>query len=118
MKNDSLAVTANWLDAYRGKSLDIVDMYEPTAYIVCSCNGLSLAGSSAIETYWIERFHKHPALELVDLKPTDGSAVFVSYRTPGAVVKAILGFENASGKIAWQRCGPDATIRSLIAGVA
>lgn len=117
MTHDSLAAAVDWLDAYRGKSLDIVDMYAPGAAIFCGCNGLSLSGSSAIEIYWIERFREHPALDLVEIKPTDGSAVFVSYRTPNAIVKAILGFDNELYKIAWQRCGPDAVIRNMIARV-
>jgi ketosteroid isomerase-like protein len=117
MINESLALAVDWLDAYRGKSLDIVDMYDDDATISCGCNGLSLAGYAAIEAYWIDRFRVHPALELVDIKPTDGSAVFVSYRTSIEIVKAVLVFGTASNKIARHRCGPDAVIRSLPAGV-
>jgi hypothetical protein len=117
MTKDTLAVAVDWLDAYRGKSLDITEMYEQGATISCGCSGLSIGGASAIESYWTERFRAQPALELVDIVPTDGSAVFISYRTSVATVKAVLGFGTGSGKIAWQRCGPDAIIRALAGGV-
>jgi hypothetical protein len=117
MANDSLAAAVDWFDAYRGKSLDIVEMYLPTAKILCGCDGISRAGFSAIETYWIDRFRYHPALELVDLKPTDGSAVFISYHTPDAIVKAVLAFDDQFGKIAWHRCSPDGAISRVRAGV-
>lgn len=117
MTNDKLAATAAWLGAYRGKSLDVVDMYEQNATLYCACSAISLTGISALEKYWTERFVEQPAIELIDLQLMDGGAVFVSYRTPTALVKAVLGFDISSGKIAWQRCGPDAIIRRLNAGV-
>ena len=106
MASDSMAAAIDWLDAYRGKSLNVSDMYAADAALECACNGAMLFGSPAIEKYWRERFIQRPALALVDLQPRDGNAVAITYLTSSGTVRAILGFDDETGKIVWQRCGP------------
>lgn len=107
MRFDSVAAAVDWLDAYTGKSLDIVDMYESGAVISCGCAGQKLVvGDTAIEAYWVDRFQTKPAVELVDLQISGQDAVSVSYRTATDVVEAKLGFDQITGKIVWHRCGP------------
>jgi hypothetical protein len=105
---DSLAAAIDWLDAYRGKSQDVVDFYQPDARLECGCKPVQrVRGTSALEAYWNNRFRTKPALELVDLQPTGAHAVRISYKTSGEVVSALLQFDPSSGKIEWQRCGPE-----------
>ena len=107
MRFDSVAAAVDWLDAYTGKSLDIVDMYESGAVIACGCAGQKLVvGDTAIEAYWLDRFHTKPALELVDVQPSGQDALSLRYRTTTGVVEATLGFDHNTGKIVWHRCAP------------
>jgi hypothetical protein len=106
MAFDSMAAAIDWLDAYRGKSLNVSDMYAADAALECACSGETLLGNLAIEKYWRERFIQRPALALVDLQPKDGNAVAIAYRTSSGTVRAVLGFDDESGKFVWQRCGP------------
>ena len=105
MAVDSIGAAIRWLDAYRGKSLDIADMYLANAVLDCRCSGTTLTGKSAIEQYWIERFSEKPAQSLVDLQQGVGSTVVVTYLIKNETVRAILKFDKTSAKIAWQRCG-------------
>ena len=58
----------DWLDAYRGKSLDVADMYQTDAVLSCGCDSsLTIVGRAALETYWRNRFAQKPALALVDI---------------------------------------------------
>jgi ketosteroid isomerase-like protein len=106
MAFDSIAAAIDWLDAYRGKSLNVSDMYADDAALECACSGETLLGNPAIEKYWRERFRRRPALALVNLQPRDGNAVAIAYMTSSGPVRAVLGFDEESGKIVWQRCGP------------
>jgi hypothetical protein len=106
MAFDSMAAAVDWLDAYRGQSLNVSDMYAADAALECACSGETLLGNLAIEKYWRERFIQRPAIALVDLQPKDGNAVAIAYRTSSGMVRAVLGFDDESGKIVWQRCGP------------
>jgi len=105
MAFDSMAAAIDWLDAYRGKSLNVSDMYAADAALECACSGERVLGSTAIEKYWRDRFGKWPALALIDLQPCDGNAVAIAYMTSDGPVRAVLGFDDESGEIVWQRCG-------------
>jgi len=100
---DSMAAAVDWLDAYRGKSLDLVDMYVSDAFIDCECEAGKVVGAAAIEGYWRNRLENKPALELVDMHPVVEGVVEVTYNTQSGIVRALLGFDD--GKIAWQKCG-------------
>ena len=99
MRFDSVAAAVDWLDAYTGKSLDIVDMYESGAVIACGCGSKLVVGDTAIEANWVDRFSTKPALKLVDVQPTGQDAVLLSYRTTTDVEEAALGFDQITGKI-------------------
>jgi hypothetical protein len=108
MAYDSLALAVDWLDAYRKKSLDVVGMYRPDAVVSCACGSAKrIVGVSALETYWRDRFDQRPAMELIDLEPRGEDVVSITYRTSFDVVQTLLKFEEKTGKIAWQRCGPE-----------
>jgi hypothetical protein len=100
---DSLAAAIDWLDAYRGRSLDLVDMYVSDAFIDCECEADRVVGAAAIEGYWRDRLENRPALELVDMHPVVEDVVEITYNTRSGIVRALLGFDD--GKIAWQKCG-------------
>jgi hypothetical protein len=108
MAYDSMALAVDWLDAYRGKSPDVADMYQTDAVLSCACHSaITIAGRAALESYWRDRFEQRPALELVDLIRRSEDVVSVKYQTPVGVVEAVLGFDKQTHKIAWQRCGRD-----------
>ena len=105
--SDPVAITViNWLDAYRGASLNqIVAMYTPDAVIECACGGRKIIqGHEGIEAYWAHRINKSPALELEELE-MDGGAVLVSYRISSGIVQALLDIAD-DGLITRSRCGP------------
>ncbi len=107
MSFDSMALAVDWLDAYRGKSLDLIELYQADAVLGCACGTAKMVlGTTAIAEYWRDRFKEEPAFELVDLIARGENVVSVFYRTPVGVVEAILGFDEVTGKIAWQSCGP------------
>jgi hypothetical protein len=102
---DPIAAATDWLDAYRAASLSIVDLYDDSASLECSCGGYKvIVGKSAIAEYWRHRFVGKPAGELEDMYAL-GSAIVVHYRGPNGTVQAILNF-NEAGKVERSRCGP------------
>jgi hypothetical protein len=109
MPCDNMAVAVDWLDAYREKSFDIVDLYNPDAVLACACGTAQMMlGTMAIKNYWRDRFEHTPALDLVEIVARGDHVVSVFYRTPVGVVEAVLGFDEVTGKIAFQSCGPSA----------
>lgn len=97
---DSLAAAMDWLDAYRNKSLAVVDLYAPEATLECGCGGTKIiASSAALKHYWTDRFRTRPAGELVDVEPAAGNVVIVTYQTESNVIQSYLGFDEISGKI-------------------
>jgi hypothetical protein len=114
MAYDSMAIAVDWLDKYRAKSLDVVDMYRADAELWCACSSSKIVGQAALEEYWRDRLVEEPAVELVDIESRGEDVVMVRYRTPTDVIEALLGFDDATGKIAWQRCGPEAGCGAVI----
>jgi hypothetical protein len=106
MTFDNLTAAIDWLDAYRGKSLDLVDMYAGDATLVCGCDGARVAGTAALEKYWADRFMRSPATELVDVRSLTEEAVMICCKTTKGRVSVVLSFDRVTGKIEWQRCEP------------
>jgi hypothetical protein len=107
-----MAAAIDWLDAYRARSLGIVNLYADDAAIECGCGGQTvLYGRDAITAYWRQRFVEKPAGELHDLQ-LDGTAVVVSYGIADGVVQASLTFDR-EGHIARSQCGPAADVVAL-----
>lgn len=102
---DPMAAAIDWLDAYRARSLSIIDQYAVDAALECGCGGAKeLYGRAAIREYWRQRFVDKPAGELTDLQ-ADGDSIVVSYEVPNEIVQAILRFDD-EGKIRRSVCGP------------
>jgi len=107
MAFDSMACAIDWLDTYRAKSAELVNLYSEHATIFCGCGGeKSISGHDELSAYWISRFDEKPAGDLVNLDDLGGNVVAVTYRTPVDVVRAVLAFDPATRLITVQRCGP------------
>ena len=104
---DTMAIAVDWLDAYRAKALEsLIALYDESATHSCICDGLKLvAGELALRAYWLDRFERHPAFALVDLRP-EADGILVSYATTSSVVQARLTFDKR-GKIVDVVCGPE-----------
>lgn len=102
---DPIAAAVDWLDAYRARSLAIVDFYADDAAVACGCGGEKvLYGRAAIAEYWKQRFIDEPAGDLEDLQ-IDGDTVVVSYRASHGPVQATLTFDG-EGRLARSECSP------------
>lgn len=109
---DPMAVAIDWLDAYRARSLGIVNLYANDAAIECGCGGQAvLYGHDAITAYWRQRFVERPAGELHELQ-MNGNTVVVSYHVPDGIVRASLTIDR-EGHIARSQCGPAADVVAL-----
>ncbi len=114
MAFDSMASAVDWLDTYRAKSPELLNLYSEDAAIFCGCGGdKRLSGRDELQSYWMSRFDEKPAGELIDLDALGEDEVAVTYRTSVDVVQAVLGFDAATGLIKVQRCGPSADPRSI-----
>ena len=103
---DPMAVTVDWLNAYRAARSDqMIALYSPDAVIDCACGGnKTIYSDEGIAAYWRRRFNESPALELLDLQ-VDGEAVVITYRTSGGLVEALLDITD-DGLITCCACGP------------
>lgn len=110
---DAMAITIDWLDAYRAAKLDtILDLYDDEASLECGCGGQKiLVGKAALREYWIKRFVEQPAIELEDIQPTN-DGVALAYQTSEGLVRVVFSF-NAAGKIGRTLCGPAAQVMRL-----
>ena len=107
MAFDNVAGAVDWLDTYRARSLELLNLYAEDAAIFCGCGGdRHVSGRQELQSYWVSRFDDKPAGELLDLDALDGGSVAVTYRTPIEIVQAVLAFDTATGLIKVQRCGP------------
>ena len=103
MKHNATKLALKWLEAYQGKSLEVVDMYSEDAVVECA-DGETLIGKEALEAFWPGRFVKFPAFDLMDVRSIDESVISVAYKITSGIATATLGFDSDSGKIVWQRC--------------
>jgi hypothetical protein len=104
---DNMASAIDWLDHYKAKSLELLDLYADDAIIACGCcNAKVLSGRPSFRPYWAERFEQKPAVELIELEDWQVGVVAVTYRTEIDVVRAVLTFDAQTGLIVRQRCGP------------
>ena len=108
-----MAITVDWLDAYRAAKLDtLLDLYDDDACLECDCGGQKiLVGKAALREYWIKRFVEKPAIELADIQPTN-DGVALAYQTSEGLVRVVFSF-NAAGKIGRTLCGPAADVTCL-----
>ena len=104
---DNMASAIDWLDHYIAKSVELLDLYADDAIIACGCgDGKVLSGRPSFRPYWIDRFERKPAVELIELEDWQAGVVAVSYRTEIDVVRSVLTFDDRTGLIVRQRCGP------------
>lgn len=107
MAFDNLASAIDWLDFYKAKSLWLLDLYADDAIIACGCGSAKvLSGRPSFHPYWVDRFEQKPAVELIEVDDWQADEVAVSYRTAIDVVRAVLTFDQQTGLIVRQRCGP------------
>ena len=98
-----MALANDWFNAFRAKSLSIVDFYSEHATLECSCGGRQvLVGRTAIASYWEQRFVDRPAGVLCDLTD-NGHAIVLSYWVADGIAYARLYFDD-DGKIARCQC--------------
>ena len=45
--------------------------------------------------------------KLVEVRPLTNELIFLSYETSAGSISTFLGFDGKTGKIEWQRCGPE-----------
>ncbi len=86
-----------WLNAYRGKSLDLVDLYDADASMHLE-GGQAIVGQVAIEIYWSEHLVRRSAYTLVDLQVPASQIVAISYLTSEGLSRDVLEF-GENGKI-------------------
>lgn len=104
---DSLAAAVHWLDAYREGSSDLIDLYTNDAQLECRCINETISGKRAIQKYYADRSEHGGNKQLVEVRPLTNELIFLSYETSAGSVSTFLGFDGKTGKIEWQRCGPE-----------
>ena len=55
---DSLSAAVHWLDAYRERSSELIDLYTNDAQLECRCINETINGKRAIQTYYVDRFEQ------------------------------------------------------------
>lgn len=107
---DGSAAAVRWLDAYREKSLGLIELYTNDAQLECRCINATISGKSAIQKYYVNQFKQGGNKKLINLRPITGEMIFLTYATDTGCVSTFIGFDGKTGKIEWQRCGPELAI--------
>lgn len=104
---DSLAAAVHWLDAYRERSSGLIDLYTDDAQLECRCIDETISGKRAIQKYYVHRFEHGGNKTLINVRRITNEMIFLTYATSAGSVSTFLGFDGKTGKIEWQRCGPE-----------